>query len=633
MNPSGFQEPPAGWSLRTIPPAVYLFFAVFVLRLIVLARLTDSPFLLPAQGDMHFYNEWAQRVARGEWTDGRAFYGLPLYAYLLAGLYSIFGLNPFMPGVLQAALDAGTAALLFKLGERVFRSEDADSVAAPEKAGPRRRHVAPGFIIGLLAALAWAFYLPAQSFSVILMPTAWLVFVFWFVVWQVVRRSEFPPWRWFFLIGLCIGVTAMGVATILFLLPLVLAALAVKWSSAANGGGFVRSAMAALLVTAGVGLGTSPAWLHNALVARDPVFLSAHSGVNLWIGNNPGANGYPRFPPGLRAGQQAMLQDSITGAEAAAGKPLPRSQVSAFWSAKAKAYIAENPTAWLKLLGVKVANFWNAFQYDDISIITSLRENGVTFPSIRFGIVAALALAGIALAVAEFPPSRWILAAILLHMASLLSVFITERYRLAAVPGLLLFAAFAVWRLWDAVIASRYKRVSVCVLLLLLSSILVSARRGDAELWALDAYNSGLQAFESNKLDVAERKLRLAYGYVPDNAELNFALGNLHFARSERDEAERFYRRTLELDRRHEGAWNNLGVLALDQQRWELAINFLNEALRASPKDPKTHYLLARAHHGMGNNGEARRLIEIALQLRPEQPEFIELAQTLRSPQ
>ena len=633
MKRAGFEELDRSWSLRTIPPAVYLFFAVFVLRLIALARLTDSPFLLPAQGDMHFYNEWAQRVARGEWTDGRAFYGLPLYAYLLAGLYSIVGLNPFMPGVLQAALDGGTAALLFKLGERVFRSADADPVAAPENAARGRRYVAPGFIIGLLAAVGWAFYLPAQSFSVILMPTAWLVFVFWFVVWQVVRRSEFPPWRWFFLIGLCIGVTAMGVATILFLLPLVLAALAVKWSSAASGGGFVRSVTAALLVTAGVGLGTSPAWLHNAIVARDPVFLSAHSGVNLWIGNNPGANGYPRFPPGLRAGQQAMLQDSITGAEAAAGRPLPRSEVSAFWSAKAKAYVAENPSAWLKLLGVKVANFWNAFQYDDISIITSLRENGVTFPGVSFGIVAAFGLAGIGLAVAQFPRSRWILAAILLHMASLLSVFVTERYRLAAVPGLLLFAAFAVWRLWDAVIASRYQRGAVCVLLLLLSSILVSARRGDAELWALDAYNSGLQAFESNKLDVAERKLRLAYAYVPDNAELNFALGNLHFARSQRDQAEKFYQKTLQLDPRHEGAWNNLGVLALDQQRWELAIDLLQKALRASPKDPKTHYLLARAHLGTGNYVEARRLIEIALQLSPEQPEFIDLAQTLGAQQ
>ena len=66
---------------------------------------------------------------------------------------------------------------------------------------------------------------------------------------------------------------------------------------------------------AGVLLGASPAGIHNYYLARDPVFLSAHSGVNFWIGNNPVANGYPKFPPGLHAGQEAMLKDSIASAE------------------------------------------------------------------------------------------------------------------------------------------------------------------------------------------------------------------------------------------------------------------------------------------------------------------------------
>ena len=61
-------------------PATYLFGGVFFLRVLALARLTSSPFLLPAQGDMHFYNDWAQRILAGQFTDHQAFYGLPLYA-------------------------------------------------------------------------------------------------------------------------------------------------------------------------------------------------------------------------------------------------------------------------------------------------------------------------------------------------------------------------------------------------------------------------------------------------------------------------------------------------------------------------------------------------------------------------
>ena len=38
---------------------------------------------------------------------------------------------------------------------------------------------------------------------------------------------------------------------------------------------------------------------------------------------------------------------------------------------------------------------------------------------------------------------------VLLHMAALMPVFVTERYRLAAVPGLLLLGAYGLWEFWD----------------------------------------------------------------------------------------------------------------------------------------------------------------------------------------
>src|SRR6202023_3093864 len=117
---------------------------------------------------------------------------------------------------------------------------------------------------------------------------------------------------------------------------------------------------AAAALLCGLGLGTAPCWVHNAVVARDPVFLSAHSGINLRLGNNPDATGDPHFP-GLHAGQTSMLRDSILIAESAAGRSLKRSEVSAYWSEKARAYIAGNFGAWLKLIGREIANFWNGF--------------------------------------------------------------------------------------------------------------------------------------------------------------------------------------------------------------------------------------------------------------------------------
>ncbi|MGI8435824.1 MAG: tetratricopeptide repeat protein [Chthoniobacterales bacterium] len=594
-----------------------MFLGGFILRLIVLGRLTASPFLLPAQGDMRFYDEWAQRILHGQFTDHLAFYGLPLYAYLLAGFYTVFGHSPFFPGLAQAALEGGTCTVIFLLGRRVFDG--------PEPLPS----LSKGAAIGLIAAAGWAFFVPAQTYSVILMPTAWLIFVFWFLVWKVVqfgeRRPTLPACLAF---GVLIGVTAMGIATILFLIPLILAGLFLRKNFRRD---FAHCCAAAALLFLGVGLGTSPAWLHNRLVAHDPVFLSAHSGVNFWIGNNPDANGYPRFPPGLRAGQRAMLADSITAAESAAGRALKRSEVSDFWLAKAKAYIAQNPGAWLRLLLVKIANFWSAFQYDDLSIVTSLRESGVTFPGPGFGLIAAFALPGMLIAVFAIPASRWILAAVLLHMLSLLSVFVTERYRLAVVPGLLLFAAFGLWALWRNCATGRYRRAPLYSVLLLTAVWLVTLRRGNAELWALDPYNSGLQALAAGRLDVAERKLERAHAYVPTNAEVDLALGNLWHARGEKIKARRFYLDALALQPRHKSALINLGVLALEDRQWIAARRLFERALAIAPNDAKTHYLRARACLALNDTACAESEIGAALRLQPVQKEFIEFRDQIRT--
>ena len=59
----------AGVPLARFPVSGWIFLGVFLLRLLVLVRLTDSQFLLPNAGDMQFYNNWALRILRGEWTD------------------------------------------------------------------------------------------------------------------------------------------------------------------------------------------------------------------------------------------------------------------------------------------------------------------------------------------------------------------------------------------------------------------------------------------------------------------------------------------------------------------------------------------------------------------------------------
>jgi hypothetical protein len=559
---------------------------------------------------MRFYDDWAQKVVGGQLTDHHAFYGLPGYAYLLAGLYKLCGYGPYVPELLQALLDAGTALLLYKI-----------SVAlAPQPNGRR------GQIAGLMAAAAWAFCVPAQTYAAVLMPTAWFIFVFWFILWRIIKSQRAPDWREALLLGLLVGLTATAIATILFLIPLLVCAIGLKPAIPARSHFRI---VGCALVLLGIAIGTSPCWLHNYFIARDRVFLSAHSGINFWIGNNPDANGYPRFPPGLRAGQAAMLQDSIDVAESVAGHPLKRGEVSQYWSAKARDYIADQPLAWLRLLGLKLRNFWSAFQYDDLSIITNMREQGVTFPGIYFGLLAALALPAMILMWNTARLGRWITGAIFLQMLALLPVFTTERYRLPIVPGLAVFAAFGLVTLFSNLAAGNVRPVLSYAMLLMVSTLFVSWPQRGLSLWALDAYNSGWQALESGNLSLAERKLELARAYVPDNAETNFALGNLKLAQNDTSAASSLYLTTLRLDPRHRGAINNLGVLALENGQPEMAEQRFREALAIDGRNPKTHFLLAKTLIAKGQNGNARAEIDRALALKPDQPEFKELREQI----
>ena len=611
-------EPPPQAARRKISLTWIVFLCALLARMWVMYRASDTPDFLPQQGDMKFYSDWARRIAGGVWTDHQAFYGLPGYAYWLALIYSMVGFQPYIASLCQAVAEACTVAIIFQLGPLAF-------VRAAEQADPAARR--RGQLIGALAALGWIFCEPAQAYAVVLMPTAYLITAFWFVVWWTLRtwRGGRPPLAAFLGLGLLMGVVAMMVANILFLLPLVLAAILFRrdWQPFAPR----QRAGAAALLLGGALLGASPCALHNHLVAHEPVFLSAHGGINFFIGNNALANGYPQIPPPLHADQQGMLKDSILWAERAAGHPLKRVEVSAFWSHLASDFIHQHPGAWAKLMLVKLGNFWNGFQYDDLGILNPFRENGILLPGIGFGAAALVGLPGMLLAAVRRPRSRWIIAAVLLHMASLMTVFVTERYRLAAMPGLLLLGAFGLVELWRELSTrtlwqgTHWQPWAGYALVLAMAAV-VTHRPVEASVRDVNDFNSALADIDNDRLDRAQRKLDHVLADNPNNAETLFALGNVWMQRGDHDRAKYFYRRTLQLDPQHHRALNNLGVLAIQEKRWPIAEAFLNGALGIEPDDAKTCFLLAQVRYERADLSGAQAAVSEARRLNPASQEI-----------
>lgn len=630
---------------------IWLFLLTFAVRLIILIRFSDSLNFLPEGDDMKFYTDWALRIAHGQWTDHHAFYGLPGYAYCLALIFTIGGFNPFSVGLIQAAFDAGIAVLLWQISREVFSALHRDG----QGEGSSRM----ADFIGIGAALAWTFFTPAQAFSVVMMPTVWEVFAYYLCLWYAVKTRAASWWKPWLFLGLFCGFIAMLVATILFAVPLLIVAI---FRSVEAGQPFKMRApkigAAVAMLVAGLYIGASPAWIHNYFIAHEPVMLSAHSGINIWIGNNPVATGYPKMPPGIRATQEGLLKDSITLAEAAAGRKLTRSEVSKYWSAQSKAYVSTHFHAWLRLMGTKFANFWNAYQYDDLSIIKLLRDDGVLPPGLKFGIIAALGLAALFPTLWRFPKVGWVVAAVLLHLCALMPVFITERYRIAAVPGLMILAAAGLWIFWQDLVSGHWLQAGIYVALCAGAGWFVSIPRHEIGLWSLDYYKAGIRATTAAQieqahghfpeaagaLDRAQRNLETAYAYVSNNADIDFALGNLWLARADqpandehtriadRTRAKSFYRLALQISPLHTGTLNNLGVLAMEEKRWSVAATFFKTALQTEPDDAKIHYLLARVYGEDNHLDAARAEIEIALRLRPSQKQFQELRDKLNTP-
>src|SRR5438128_12098809 len=117
-----------------------------------------SPFFPVLMGDSHGYDEWAQRIAGGDWIGHEVFYQAPLYPYLLGVIYAIGGRSLLLVRIIQVIIGAASCALLGVAASRLFsrpfdRAEARPELVAPRLSSgrPRARRGAGGRRVGLAA--------------------------------------------------------------------------------------------------------------------------------------------------------------------------------------------------------------------------------------------------------------------------------------------------------------------------------------------------------------------------------------------------------------------------------------------------------------------------------------------------
>jgi len=115
-----------GWigSARAVLASRWWLAAVLVLaaglRLAYLLELRATPWFDQLVVDPEYYDQWAQRIAAGDWLGGpHAFYMDPLYPYLLGIVYRIGGHDLWLARLLNVACSVGACAATAVLGRRV----------------------------------------------------------------------------------------------------------------------------------------------------------------------------------------------------------------------------------------------------------------------------------------------------------------------------------------------------------------------------------------------------------------------------------------------------------------------------------------------------------------------------------
>jgi len=81
-------------------------------RLLHIWQIRAAPFFSALMGDSHGYDEWAQRIAAGDWLGHEVFYQAPLYPYLLGVTYAIAGRSLLVVRIVQALIGSASCVLL-----------------------------------------------------------------------------------------------------------------------------------------------------------------------------------------------------------------------------------------------------------------------------------------------------------------------------------------------------------------------------------------------------------------------------------------------------------------------------------------------------------------------------------------
>src|SRR2546427_802695 len=126
----------------------------------------------------------------------------------------------------------------------------------------------------------------------------------------------------------------------------------------------------------------APATIHNAIVAHEFIPISAHAGVTLLHGNQPGSRGVLTHIPGIVHGRLGLHESAAALFERAKGRRGTFGEIDRFLEGQVIRFWTGRPLVAARLFAVKAYRFFTGDVYDDTDPVILDRRFGLANSSV-----------------------------------------------------------------------------------------------------------------------------------------------------------------------------------------------------------------------------------------------------------
>ncbi|MCK9408162.1 MAG: glycosyltransferase family 39 protein [Bacteroidetes bacterium] len=538
-------------------PILSIAVLALIVRGVVMYDFSRSIFWSSVWMDSATYNDMAKSmVATGDWIGTQPFFMTPFYPYFLALLYSLFGVDLAVVRIAQMLLGSGTAVMVYLITSKLFSRKAA-------------------VIAGCLTAV----YGPLVFFVNLLLVETVKVFFVTLSMYLALRARASLKLFDFLFCGLSLGVAILCRPTdALMVLPLI---LFLFYFSSLSGQQAVRYSAAVLL---GITVAVAPVTIRNFVLSGEFIPVTSNGGLNFYIGNNAQAVGVYYNP------EQFNLVHDPNGSgylEHQYGKAFSPSETSSYWMEKATSYVVEQPGSFVVLLFRKFILFFHYKEIGQLGYGYDFMANHISsllayLPV--FLIVMPLSMLGMVVTLPRWKELFLLHGFLWMQVAGVVLFFITDRYRLSALPFFIVFSGGGVEWLWNAIRQKKQgalvKGAAVIAAAVMGATILNYSLNDD---FSTEYYNIGSTYFDAKRYNDAATAFQTSLSIKESHAVYN-SLGNVYAAVGKYSVAQRMYVRANAMNPIEANSIFSIGTLFVRQQQWDSAIVYFNRALSINPR-------------------------------------------------